>query len=326
MKRILLIIILLQLFHPLVKAQIIFPQTTKIATKKNSKKIDLLLKDSSFNELRKKDPTLAEKLKKFLSRLKSISYDEPEHRIEIDGLGNFSSTQNGGSIDPSANIYAKIIPVPNDPNFKFFLGYNLGAEIDSSKIDSIKLGSLFLPSKGRSGYLARIEYDILPLLRKISPKIPDEDEDAKKEEQKKYKYITELNPFIEYNYHKINIKDAIEDSSRIQTSTWIVGINFNHSMIKDKNIIGLQITPFYKWATVTDGTLGTYRTIFRNTLKGEDSPQTVKFLGLNLGLQINRFLFSFIFEDLKTKSLKSTPLHGGVYTLKATVIGDFLKL
>lgn len=314
MKPLLLTLALISFF--LSSAQINYPNSTKPLFKKEITKKQSVYKEV-YEIVKKKDSFAA---KKIMQVIEKTEVEIPESRIEIEGLGNFTNSQNGSQLSPSANVFALLRPLPSNGNLKFYLGFNLGSEIDSSKIDSIKLAGLFLPDRGKSGYLARAEFNILSIFN--SGYSEEGDEGGKP----KYKFVTEINPFIEYNYHKINIKEAAEDSSRIQTSTWIIGLNFAHIIQVKENSIGLQFTPFWKQVTVTDGTVGLYREIFRPALKGANSPQTVNFLGLSIGLQVNRFLFSFVFEDLKTKSLANTPLFGGVYTLRASVTGEFLKL
>lgn len=239
---------------------------------------------------------------------------EPPNRVEISGLGSVANSQNGEGLSPSANILTKLLPIPKNPNYKFYLGFNLGVDLDSTKIDSLKLGNLFLPDRGKAGYSFRAEYNILGELKKGFYKNAN------------YIFNTELNPFIEYNYNKINIEAAKEDSSRIQTSTWLIGLNFVHTLIRNDNEISFQASAFHKRVIITDGTLTTYRKIFDPIILNSSSPQRVNFLGMILGLQINRFQFSFVLEDLKSKKLENTPIYGGVYTVRATIIGDFLKL
>ena len=64
--------------------------------------------------------------------------------------------------------------------------------------------------------------------------------------------------------------------------------------------------------------------VFTKATQGKFN-QTAIFGGLNLSLQLNKTLLSFIIEDLKTKAYQSTPLWGGQHTIKATIVGDFLK-
>ncbi len=299
-------------------AQIIYPRLETKSFQKPKSKIKLgTAKDTVLIALKKQHPELYKIIEKKIKDSTTNKYNN--YRVAIEGLGNISSTQNGQGLNPSANVFIQMLPIRNDPKFKFYVGFNLGSELDSAKADSIKLASLFLPDRGKSGYIFRLEYNFMPLIKNLFNIIEHEATDD-------YVFNTELNPFIEYNFHKINIKGAIEDSSSIESSTWILGLNFSHEIkIKKDNKVGLIVQPFWKFLTITDGTVNVYRNLFSKTLNGE-SPQNVSFFGLSLGVQINRFQFSFVFEDLKTQSLTNTPLWGGVYTLRATVIGELIRL
>lgn len=308
--------------YGMANSQIMIPRidTKPIIKSTKDKSLELIL-DSILKANRIEiSATNENKLKELASKYsKHISnFERPSYVAEIDGLGNISNSQNGQGLSPSANIFVGIKPIPDHPVFKIYAGFNLGSNLDSTNLDSIKLGKLFLPDRGQYGFLGRIEYDMLSLIKtKIKSKGSVEKENG-------YQFSTQLNLFIEYNFNKINIKQAVEDSSSIQTSTWIKGINFSWISEKENNSIGLQVAGFHKTVVLTDGTLGVYRNIFDKTLK-KQSPSKVNFLGLSVGLQINRFLFSFIIEDLQGNYLKESPLWGGVYTLKATVAGDFWK-
>ncbi|MEO6722832.1 MAG: hypothetical protein ABIN67_20865 [Ferruginibacter sp.] len=245
----------------------------------------------------------------------AVEDQNKDHRIEIQGLGNIAGSQNGSSLSPSASVNAKILFLKNK-NAKFYLGYNLGQEIDSTKLDSIKLANLFLPDRSKSGFSGRIEYNILSIFKCCQGSESEGD----------YNFDTELSPFIEYNYNKINIKGTVEDSSKIQTSSWIYGFNFSRAINTNDNTFGVQISPYIKTVKVTAGTSSTYSSIFTPTLKGIKPPEKLSFAGITIGLQINRFLFSFDYQSLLTKTVEKTPLHGGVFTLRATVTGDLIKL
>lgn len=242
-------------------------------------------------------------------------------RAQISGLGNISASQQGEAISPSASIYATLYPYKS-PNLKFNFLFNLGVNGDSSNIDSLKLGSLFFPDKTKTGFGFRISYDFFSLIKN------------KFKNDKVYIHLDEagyqmndhLEPYIEYNYSKFNFRNSNADSSNLQTGTLLIGLSYTHTWEKDDNIIGFIITPYYRTVKVTDGTYGLYKKIFDPTVTADKNRQQVNFLGINTSLQINRFLFSFIYESLKTKSLKDTPLSGGVFTIKATVTGDLIKL
>ena len=53
-------------------------------------------------------------------------------RVEIQGLGNISSSQNTTGLNPSANVFIKLLPIASDSKgqARFFLGFNIGSELD----------------------------------------------------------------------------------------------------------------------------------------------------------------------------------------------------
>lgn len=245
------------------------------------------------------------------------------YRAQIAGLGNFVASQSGDQISPSANIFATLLPF-NSPFFKLNFLYNIGVNADSSNIDSVKLGTIFFPDRSRTGFGFRVSYDFFPLLRSSIRK-----EDMKFDvEPDRDGYIKRdnLEPFIEYSYNKINFRKTHADSSNLQTSTIMLGLAYTRSWEKADNTIGFIITPYFRSVKVTDGTYSLYKKMFAPTIKTDNNPQTVSFIGINTSLQINRFLFSFIYESLQTKALSNTPLDGGVFTVKATVTGEFIRL
>ena len=316
------------------KAQVNLP-ITKSASSRFNQERKLLderyqgkLRDETSNILddatRKHIADSLEADKKFdLERLKAQESEKARfpYRAQIAGLGNFAASQSGSQISPSANIFATVLPY-NSPNLKLNFLFNIGVNTDSSNIDSVKLGTIFFPDKSRVGFGLRVSYDLFPLIKnrfKSEDISFDTDNDG-------YIIRDNLEPYVEYNYSKINFRNTNADSSNLQTSTLLVGLAYTHSWEKGDNTIGFIITPYFRSVKVTDGTYTLYKKMFDPVVKDQNSPQSVKFLGINTSLQVNRFLFSFIYESLKTKALSNTPLDGGVFTVKATVSGDFIKL
>jgi hypothetical protein len=103
------------------------------------------------------------------------------------------------------------------------------------------------------------------------------------------------------------------------------GINLFRSFEKNDNTVAIQFSPYHKSIIVTENTYGLYSKIFSSTMGGA-LPRRVSFWGLILGLQVNRFQFSFVIDNIKKETLKGTALYGSAYTLRATVVGDFIKL
>ena len=312
MKKIIFTLLLLSAaFAQEMHAQILFPQTgNKTFTTTSPSSVNASGGSSSGNNFK---------------TMFSTQFHSIESRIQINGLGNIAASQNGSALNPSANIYAKFLPFRHNPFGQFYLGYNLGSNLDSTNIDSLRLGNLFLPDRNKSAYIVRFEQNVLPYLRILFGKdssntwenTPDSDG---------YIIRTQISPFVEYNFNRINFRGSKEDSSKIQSNTWMFGINIVRTIEKNNNTVAIQVSPYIKTVAVTDNTYSLYSKIFSPGLGGTSPPRHVNFLGLILGLQINRFQFSFVIDDTRNKELKGTALYGGVYTLRATVIGDFIKL
>ena len=234
-------------------------------------------------------------------------------RMTLYGLGNISSTLSGDGIKPSANILADILPF--DRKLKLTLAYNLATELDSTRIDSIQLSNLFMLDNSRSGFFARVGYNLLK-----------SDNDIRIDRPGGYTIFNSIEPFIEYDYFKLNIKSAHKDSSKIQTSSLVMGCNFSRFFKKEENFYGIAISPFFKITGISDATVGLYRSLFKNTIEPQKNPNTFYFWGVNTSMQINRFVFTFIYNRLLNESLRNTPIWGGQFTLRATVSGDFFKL
>lgn len=267
------------------------------------------------NALKKKFDSVGLAKKNYTDSINKSNTPGHSYIATIYGLGNISNSQSGSSITPSANIFADIFPLNKKEDLKISLGYNLGVNVDSTKLDSVQLSGLFFPDQSKSGFISRVGYNLIPLL---CPKI-----DSIGGTDSGYQVKSMLEPYLCYNYYKMNIQGKVSDSSKIQTATWMFGLNMSRQFSKGDNDFTISVSPYYKLTTITNGTFGLYKTIFQKSIDPAISPRTLRFLGVNSSLQLNKLLFSFIYEELLNKELKNTPIWGGYFTLRATVTGDF---
>ena len=244
--------------------------------------------------------------------------------VKFSGLGSISNTIEKTEVDPSANI-----GVQSAFGFhrrgSLYITYNLGSQIDSTTIDSLKLSSLFFPDKSKNGFTLGLSYNILKesfmnFLRLHTI----EDIGLIESDPKKYYYFS-LEPFIEYSYLKKNIKDKALLTPRIETSTWLLGLRFGGFATIGSNSFGGQINTYYKAVNLTDATYETYNTIFKSQNNNKDLPHGNSLLGVNFNVQINKIILGFTYEELLTKRVTNTDIYGGVFILKATVGADFFE-
>ena len=255
----------------------------------------------------------------------SIILDIPYFRIS--GIGSASSS-NSGKLDPSFNPSGDFTFSQKKLWRAFFL-VNVGADIDSSKIDSLQLASFFFPDKSKSGFSLGFYFDLFKI-KKIGELLKATSNSLKvfkwtddKKNPEKY-FFMEFEPGIEYSYLRKNIRNNDAPDFRVQTSNWIAGLKFSANMVLPEINFGIQIFPYYKWVTVTDGTYENFNKYFNKYNNNMDIPQTNRFFGLNISLNFKQFIIGFNFEDYKGNAITTTDVFGGVYTIKASVSADIL--
>jgi hypothetical protein len=283
-------------------------------TQKNTRLAEL---EGLSHALKIKFDSVGTDKKKYADSINKLNVPGHSYIATIYGLGNISNSRSGSGITPSANIFADIFPLNKKEDLKISLGYNLGVNVDSTKIDSAQLSGLFFPDQSKSGFISRVGYNLIPLLCHQIDSIGGTDSG--------YQVKSMLEPYISYNYYKMNIQGKVSDSSKIETSTWLFGLNMSRQFSKGDNDFTISVSPYYKLTTITNGTFGLYKTIFQKSIDPAISPRTLRFLGVNSSLQLNKLLFSFIYEGLLNKELKNTAIWGGYFTLRATVTGDFFR-
>jgi hypothetical protein len=247
----------------------------------------------------------------------------------ISGLGSISSTSDQiKNVDPAANIGCNI-SLQKYRAWTFYLNYNIGTNIDTTSKDSLSLPGIFFPDKSKSGFTAGLSFDIfrifnlcykkdsgIPTLRNVR-KIDDSDS--------KFYYYT-LEPYFEYSYTRRTLK---QDSSiiipRIETSTEILGLKLTGNIVLDKNSFAIALNPYLKFVNITDATFNTYNGLFLTKNNNVQLPHSVRFLGLNINLQINKTILGFTYEDLLNKKIFDNNVWGGVFTLKAVIAADFFN-
>jgi len=255
-----------------------------------------------------------------------VSFTDALPLIRIGGLGSLSNAANGLDIDPSANINMEFsIPGKKGSglyrNIRMYLSYNIGSSQDSSKIDSIKLSSFFFPDKSRNGFAAGLTCDIarlIPGIKKYSMQHAGVLED-----NKKYSFYT-LEPYVEYAYLVRNVKDLQGEVPRIESNTWLLGMRASLQYLIDDNNFAVLFNGYRKWISFSDATYPTYNVIFQKTNGGQVMPKHNALWGVNVGLQLNKAILGFTYENLTTKGIVNTDIAGGTFILKATISADFL--
>lgn len=245
--------------------------------------------------------------------------------IRIGGLGSLSNSTSKVDVDPSANINIEFaLPMPRHPqlnrNIRVYLSYNIGNSLDSSAIDSIKLGSFFFPDKSKNGFAGGVTLDIARLIKNINslenPNII--------EEGKKYSFYT-LEPYVEYAYLIRNIKDPGTDLPRIESNTWLLGVKASLQYLINDNNFAIILNGYRKWLTFSDATYPTYNNIFKKSNADQVMPQKNALWGVNVGMQLNKALLGFTYERLTSKGIVNKDIASGTFILKATLSADFLE-
>lgn len=246
--------------------------------------------------------------------------------IRIGGLGSISNTSSRVDLDPAASINMEFrLPGKEGSalyrNFRMYLSYNIGNSQDSSAIDSIKLGSFFFPDKSKNGFAAGLTCDVarfIPGIKKYSIQ-----EAGILEDDKKYTFYT-LEPYFEYAYLVRNVKDMQGEVPRIESNTWLLGVKASLQYLVDDNNFAILINGYKKWLTFSDATYPTYNAVFQKANGDQAMPKDNSLWGINIGLQLNKAILGFTYENLTTKGIVNKDIAGGAFILKATISADFL--
>lgn len=259
-----------------------------------------------------------DKTKKDNNVAKSFPY------VTIAGLGNISKAGDKLNPDPTANIRLDV-SLSKRHQWSFYTAYNIGGGIDSSNRDSTALSSIFFPDRSKGGFGCGFNIDLFRL-KAIAKghKIWTAENVNKWSDSKDYNYYS-LSLYAEYLWSDKVLKDKTIDSSHIRTGTWILGLRGGPVISIDGNSIAVAGNMYMKGVFLTDGTYDNFNRYYGDSVANISMPHHGLFLGLGLGVQINKVLFSFAYEYLLGKSIPDRTVWGGIGILKATVDADVLK-
>lgn len=288
--------------------------------------------------------TFAEKFS--FDATKSLGLSEQIPNLRISGIGSLSQITDSADNGASANILAefnlldfKVNQVPMKNMLRLYLNFNVNAELNTTDRDSLRLSDIYFPDRSSVGFGAGVSTDLWRYIAAWNSGTYSVDKVHRLDNNDKHDYFR-MEPVIEYSYSRWNLRsqyilnlgdsllppDTVLSIDRIQTSQWNVGVRCWYTMSSGDNVFGFLLYPHVRWQTVTDATLPVYIDLFRSKSATDVTPQSLSFMGMTIGLQINKVQFTFTYNELAQQVLiNDRDVSGGVFLIKVTVVSDFLQ-